>query len=507
MVNPRHWTALIATILTLMAGLLILPGRFAAPQLQENRYLAAAPSPLASVADLDRFRGETDAWVADRFPARTWLIAGINGLKLHLGASGSARVIVGRNQWLFYDDGSHLGAARGTTPLTVEAQRTWLSHLAGRAEAVPYLVVVPPTKEIIYPEFGPGWYSGPAPDRPSARLIALSGQIAPGRVLSLAPAVFAIKAKGYGAFSRHDTHWTGDGAYGGYVALMTRLQALGLGDRPRPVTDFRVSRSTFKPQDLALMLGVSSFVTIRYRDYVDPEARARLKVRYLTADRNWTGDQVVDTGEVGKPVLLLTRDSFSNALLPFLYSHFSRIILTHIDQGSWRGDLIEAYHPDIVVLEVQEASLVHVMGEGPAPSEAAQARIADLVKGVPDLKPLTAGALMPVRPAPGCNIESAGLGAEGLEVSGWISGLTDAVEPDEGWVVLSSGGQSWSGPVTISAERPDVAAYSGKATSSLSGFAVRLGVRELAPGTYSLSVLRKARGGWIACQGANPLIR
>ena len=36
---------------------------------------------------------------------------------------------------------------------------------------------------------------------------------------------------------------------------------------------------------------------------------------------------------------------------------------------------------------------------------------------------------------------------------------------------------------------------------------LRLGARDLAPGTYSLSILRKAAGGWITCQGANPLIR
>ena len=507
MANPRHWSWLIATILTLMVGLVALPGRFAALELQENRYLASAPALPTSVSDLDRFRREADAWVADRFPPRTWLIAAVNSLRLHLGASGSDRVIVGRDQWLFYDDGSHLGAARGAKPLSAEAQRAWLTHLAGRVEATPYLVVVPPTKEILYPEFGPAWYSGPAPDRPAARLMALSERLVPGRVLSLTPATAAIKSKGYAAFSRHDTHWTGDGAYGGYVALMTRLQGLGLSEGPRPITEFRVSRSAFKPQDLALMLGVSSFVSIRYRDYVDPDARARLKVRYLSADRNWTGDQVVETGQVGKPVLLLTRDSFSNALLPFLYSHFGRIILTHIDHGAWRGDLIAAYQPDIVVLEVQEASLIHVMGQGPSPSQAARDRIVNLVSGLPEVRPLAAGALTPVRNAPGCNIESARLGPDGLEVAGWISALTDAAEPDAGWVVLSSGVKRWGVPVTIRNERPDVAAHTGKPASHPSGFSAHIGVPDLGQGPYGLTVLRKAQGGWIACYAPNPLIR
>jgi hypothetical protein len=48
--------------------------------------------------------------------------------------------------------------------------------------------------------------------------------------------------------------------------------------------------------------------------------RAKLTRTFLGPRQDWTAPQVVDTGEVGKPVLLLTRDSFSNELLSFLYS-------------------------------------------------------------------------------------------------------------------------------------------------------------------------------------------
>ena len=509
MVNPRHWTWLIGTITALMVVALFLPARLPQPELQENRLLAEAPDPLSAPGALPRFREQTDAWVADRFPPRAWLIAGLNGLRFHLGASGSPRVIVGRDQWLFYDDGSHLGAARGVNALTSTRQADWLSHLAGRVEATPYLVLVPPTKEILYPEFGPSWFEGPSPERPSARLMALSDKVVPGHVLALTSDLADLKAQGVDVFSRHDTHWTGDGAYGGYVVLMTRLQAMGLAEGPRPLSDFKISRARHKPRDLALMLGVASFVKIRYRDYVDPVARAHLRVSHISPDRDWTGDQVVETGQAGKPVLLLTRDSFSNALLPFLYSHFSRIILTHIDHGSWRGDLIAAYRPDVVVLEVQEAGLIHVMADGPAPSDVLRTRIAALVGAGLDqrLTPFNPDILLQARPARGCNIERGVLESTGLEVSGWISDQTDRVEPGAGFVVLSGSGGNWGLPITIAGERPDVATYTGKPASRLSGFSVWADAGGLPEGSYRLTVLRKAQQGWISCQAPNPLIR
>ena len=44
----------------------------------------------------------------------------------------------------------------------------------------------------------------------------------------------------------------------------------------------------------------------------------KLKVTLLGPSRDWTAPQLIETGEAGKPVLLLMRDSFSTALLPFL---------------------------------------------------------------------------------------------------------------------------------------------------------------------------------------------
>jgi hypothetical protein len=134
-----------------------------------------------------------------------------------------------------------------------------------------------------------------------------------------------------------------------------------------------------KPRDLALMLGVASFVHVDFPQFVDPAAAERLRITYLEGNRDWTGLRVIDTGQVGKPVLLMTVDSFSNGLMPYLYGHFSRIITAHNENGVWRRDLIDRFQPDIVATEVLENGLRFAMNGSPPPSPAAQARIVEIV--------------------------------------------------------------------------------------------------------------------------------
>ncbi len=397
-----HWARLIGGTLAVLAAAHLAPRFAPAPDLTENRTLA--PPPAWPPHGLDALRKEVDAWVADHFPARVHLIAGLNGLRYRFGVSGSERVIVGRDGWLFYDDGTHLGAARNVPAYADAAAGAWLRGLAGRTEALQargaaYVVLVAPDKETVFPERGPAWFAGPDINRPAEMLPRLAaaahaGEVVYARAAMLRPTRFGLKT-----YSKHDTHWTGLGAYYGYAALMNRLHALGLTGPPRPLEAFSEVRANDpnKPRNLAQMLGVAGQVEIDYPELGEPAAEDRLTVTYLTASTDWTKPRVIDTGQTGKPVLLMTMDSFSNALVPFLYGDFSRIVLAHNQDGFWRPDLIERFHPDIVALEVVESGLPAVMAEPPAASEAARRRIAQALARPHRLAQPRPAAVQPVR--------------------------------------------------------------------------------------------------------------
>lgn len=534
--SRTHWRLLVGTILILIAAAWIAPRFVDAPDIQENRVLAARPDWPGGWGDFKAFRKGADAYVADNFPVRPHLIGLLNRLRMLMGISGSSRVIVGRDGWLFFDDDTHLGAARGAPPMEGPQVRAWLSTLAGRDEAVraagaTYLVISPPVKEAIYPRHAPDWFGGPNPDRFAVALPKLARQAGAGDVLYLGPQVAAATKAGQKTFSLHDTHWTGYGAYAGYVGLMTRLHAQGLTEGPRPLSDFvKVTlKGVARPRDLALMLGVSSFVDLDYPNFEAPAAMKKIRaITYLGPRQDWTAPQVVDTGEVGKPVLLMTRDSFSNALMPFLYSHFRRIILTHNQDGFWRPDLIERFKPDIVVLEVLESGLRVAVGDGPAPSPRVQARIDYVLGSEPSSSPAAkphapvmpslvapaskiAAAFNAARSTPNCNFEVAtltpGVGGEAtLAVSGWISELAPSITSPEGYLRLQGAGTDLAAPILANGKRPDVAAFFKVPTGAESGFQGTYFISKLPPGAYTATTYRRAVGGWIACPGKQRLI-
>jgi hypothetical protein len=527
-----HWRLLIGTILALMAAAWLAPRWVRAPGIQENRPLAARPAWPRRLGDIPAFRKSADAYVADHFPVRRHLIGVLNRARMLAGVSGSPRVIVGRRGWLFYDNDTHLGAARDDPPMSGSDVRGWLSTLAGRTEflrarGIGYLVVAPPAKETIYPQFGPAWYHGPNPHRPTITLPQLARTTGAGEALYLYEPIAQATRRARKTFSRHDTHWTAYGAYAGYAGLMGKLHGMGLAEGPLPLSAFAVVTRgpAHSPRDLALMLGVASFVDVVFPRIDNPRDEARMRVTYLSGKRNWTGPQVIDTGQTGKPVLLMTRDSFSNELLPMLLPHFSRIVLAHNQDGFWRPDLIARFKPNVVILEVVESGLRVSMGEGPPPSDEARARI-DQVLG-PRVAPAASGAsaapaLTPGTPAVlaaldaarlsgACNVEVAtlslgGHGGDMLKVSGWLSELAPSATSPEGFVRLRGPGLDALAALRVDKSRPDVAAHFANPAAQSSGFAGAYAVARLRPGAYRASVYRRAGQGWMGCSARQPLV-
>lgn len=519
-----HWRILVGAVLAIMAAAFVLPPLAPAPDLKENRKLAPAPVWPADFAALKTLRAEVDAYVADHFPARAQLISLVNYARMPFGVSGSPRVIVGRDGWLFYDDGGHLGAARGDPALSDEDARAWLSGLAGRtetlkAQGVPYLVITAPMKETIYPEQAPGWYGGPAPDRPSVKLTRLAAQSGVGEVLHFHAAVDLAKRSGVNAYGPNDTHWTGAGAYAAYVSLMRRLERLGVGEPPRPMSDFKPVEDN-RLRDLAQMLGVGHLVRPKDGMLSDPLAEQRHKVTWLTDKQDWTAPRLVQTGEVGKPTLLITVDSFSTALLPFLYSHFSQVVVAHNQDGAWREDLIARFKPDVVVLEVVESGLRFSLTPAPAPSVQAAARIeralADpnisqvkLLRGravaTPD-EDVILRILAKADPAPGCQVDTvAHAAARTLELEGWISHLGKRPAPTTGLVRLSGPAGDYLAPIRTDRRRPDVALAHKNPMAEISGFSNRISLEGLPPGGYRTIVYRRVRTRWIYCNAPQTL--
>lgn len=520
MATPTHWRLLIAAVLATILAAFVAPTWLPGPGIEENRVLADRPAWPRHLRDLWTLRKTADDYVADRFPPRAHLIGLTNRARMLLGISGSDRVVVGREGYLFFDTGTHLGAARNDPPMDGPAVRLWLSHLAGREEAlksqgIAYLVIAGPTKETVYPQFAPAWFGGPSPERPTVMLPRLAAASGAGDVLYLHQAVAEATREGLKTYSRHDTHWTGYAAYAAYAALIEKLHAMGVTDEPLPFSRFEMTPDRKAgPKDLALMLGVGSLVDVDFPHIANPAGLARSRVEFLTSKQDSSAPQVIETGEPDKPVLLMTRDSFSLELMPLLLPHFSRIVLAHNQDGFWRPDLVERFKPDVVVLETIEHGLPIAMDDGPEPSAAAVARIDGVLRTVlglkafgPHIQPASGELLIAMnsaRPIKGCSFDivsfkSSGPGTSTLALDGWISALRWHETSPDGILRIQADGTDLTLPVKVDVPRPDVAAVFHNPAAERSGFHINTNVPADGAGAYRVTIYRKSSNGLLAC--------
>lgn len=535
----NRWAFLAAGVVAIQGLLLAInhvPG-IRKPEIAENRALAVAPGVPRGIAGLKDYREGMDAYMADNFTARTYLVAWVNYLRYRLGYSGTSRVVVGRDGWLFYDDGSHLSQLRHGNVLAAGDVNAWVSTFAARTEAltergIDYLVVSPPVKERIYPDKAPAWATQLAGLADADALAAATRQAGYDNFVALKDALSRQRTVQSDVYSPFDIHWTGNGAYIGYVQILSALKRLGHAIEPLPLQAFtRIEKPALsQPRDVAMMLGISSFVHQDYVQYHDPRQEAALRVQYLTARHDWTGDRVVDTGQEGKPVIQLVVDSFSNELLPFLYPHFSRLIISHNQEGFHREDLTTRYSPDIVVVEVLESGVRHSMSPAMQPGpellaalnlKLAQPIRADVQAGARSrnesavataIAEFSTAARIPVEAPPGqqvglthrCNLELLEFAGDAqssgtLQAVGWFADVDGARVADEVSVLLQSGVGSYSANTAVRNNRSDVARFFKKPVLSKSGFALSARVSGLPLGSYDVYLLQRYGADSLIC--------
>jgi alginate O-acetyltransferase complex protein AlgJ len=324
--------------------------------LVENRVLAELPRPPATLAELGALPSRFDAYIQDNFPLRSHIIATMNYLRYLDHYSTTKNVIVGKDGWLFYDNGTHLAHARGKAHLSESELDVWVTRLAervayARSNHTGLYLLPAPQKETIYPEKVPNWLAA-GPDTFTAidQIIQRASKRGFDQIIDSRAALLSAKATRL-VYDRYDTHWNGHGAYVAYRELMTRISRDYPAMVPLPESYF-----PFAPEpagDMARMLGIAGAVKDVARDAPVPIHDDK-RTTYLTDNKVWSSPYILETGVCSGPTLLLIRDSFATDLIPLLEPHFSRLIVVHLQDGFFRKDLIEQYHPDITVVEVIE---------------------------------------------------------------------------------------------------------------------------------------------------------
>jgi len=315
------------------------------------------------------FPASFDRYYNDHFGFRAALLR----LGSHIGVnyaniSLSPDVIIGKSGWLFMRNESNQEAYSAGSVLSdadmeqwrrmLERKQKWLAH-----KGIKYLLVIPPVKQDVYPEFMPDKYSHVHVKPPGEQLIDyLKAHHSTVDVISLREPLLEAKASGKDRlYFRHDTHWNTLGAFTGYQAIVEHLQQLFPEMKPMDRSDFRMEME-YHQGDLSRMMGVPD-----YSAENEPTLKQINPPVAVPAPDSKQGLKLTDAGvrmvmetpgTANKRRVVMQHDSFTALLIPLLSEHFSRITYLTLAWGDVSlksenalADIIRKEKPDIVIEE------------------------------------------------------------------------------------------------------------------------------------------------------------
>jgi len=301
---------------------------------------------------------QLNAYFNDYFGFRSWLVSKNNLLRLKLGTSPSERVIRGKEGWLFYTGEDMVDQYRGIKRYTsselnrwviaMEERKTWLAQ-----KKIPFIIVVPPNKMTIYPEYLPDWISRTASVTQLDQLVSAVKDSQLDFIDLRSPIMEAKKRSG--VYYMTDSHWNHHGGFAGYMEIMKRVKKYFPDLVTVSMADVNISYHESPGMDLCNMLNISDYKKEPYAD------RVSLKKPSHVLSETFLGKgpipKIVRTSLSEAPRVLVFRDSYTINMEPFFNETFQEIIYAGYDIMKFDSTLIEQYKPDLVIHIMIERAL------------------------------------------------------------------------------------------------------------------------------------------------------
>ncbi len=337
----------------------------------ENRMLARRPK--LTCATLAGFPAAYEKFYNDHFVLRWELIHWNSYLVSYLFFHKSpvpAEVDLGLNGWL-YTAGKEREVYEGKyllpeSYLEAISQEMTLRNRWYAERGITFYLAIAPMKCEIYPENLPSFYHRSKTGTLTDILLARFRKDTSLRIIDLKPAMRAAKEHGE-LYYPTDNHWNALGAYWAYRAITGRMQQDFPAIEPLKEDDFRIVRERGKGGNLATMIGLYEFLHETYQKtrILHPKSVVGLKAGYPSPKGFSYPDEyelVRLNPDTTLPRIVVIRDSFFTALLPYMSENFSKSVYLFDNWKYQRQEEIVAKEkPDIVLLMVLESNLSQVL--------------------------------------------------------------------------------------------------------------------------------------------------
>jgi hypothetical protein len=297
-------------------------------ELPEKRELQVYPQFKWNKKALLSFPARFEAAFNDRFGFRAFLVRTQALAKFYwLHMSPSSKVVLGRDGWLYYSES--MDEYRGIRRLPPARIQKWLQEFKAKkaffeSRNIKYLVVIAPNKETVYPEFLP------------TNIRQIQNKLYTDGLMDALPADFRldildlreplISAKNTGRlYWKTDSHWNQLGAAHASAAIINRLSSWFPELQPQTNSyAFRTERG--KGGDLSRLIGLADQMIEKHIIVASDGKSLRPATRRFNKKiKGILSNEAVESPDGRNRLnVIVTGDSFSDALNNFLPAHFRR---------------------------------------------------------------------------------------------------------------------------------------------------------------------------------------
>lgn len=332
-----------------------------------NNELSELPSLKNADGNLNaEYFSQFDDYFTDHLPLRAQLVTADNFIKSQLLGGNTANVISGKNGYIFsaetVDD--YVGVTYSQRKINNIARTAKLMQEKAESSGNNFVFTVIPNKSSVYPEYMPPRYIKSDVNNLSlleSELAALGVNYADVRSALLI-------ADGELYFKR-DTHWNGLGALYGFNAIMN---SLGKDASSYNGIDYKYIKDWRGDIDKLLYPSGGVYDWQYYFDidvsaltFMSPYLGAdnEAVLRELMSDSEEHDTMIKTVNPRGQGQLLMLRDSFSRAMLPFLLTSYRSTTITR-SQPFAMTSLADGSGTD-VIYEIVERNLGKIVESAP----------------------------------------------------------------------------------------------------------------------------------------------
>ncbi len=298
------------------------------------------------------YTSELNTYFSEHFSFRSELVTACNFvLAKCFGVSNQDKIVVGSDDWLYFADTlpDYTGSGRLTDEEISSAVKVLeLMNEGVKAQGCDFVFVVAPNKNTVYPENMPYYITKTNLPTNYERLNSLLKDS--DYYVDVSE---SFKSDSTQLYHKRDSHWNNIGAEKCFSDIMRRL---GKPCRDYSSSGYRIEKSWRGDLDDMIFPKLS---------YLDEQAvfNYQPQFEYVSNYRTPEDMKIKTYCGAGKGSLLMFRDSFTNALLPFLSEEFENAEYTRI--LPCRLNALEKGIYDTVILELAERNIPELIKSSP----------------------------------------------------------------------------------------------------------------------------------------------